>query len=144
MKRHRTYAPPPGALVQMRNMRLYGSADEQIAGLALRSRGITGRPMADPDRPRDVSAQTIRRGARTAIADTPRAFARRVDRARSRMEEAQLAVRHARETGVDPTAAAGAARLARSEYLALVGGMPERREIDLAQASDANKVKAAA
>jgi hypothetical protein len=144
MKRHRTYAPPPGALAPLRNTRLYGGREEQIEGMALRSRGITGRPMADPDRPRDVSGSTAPRGPRTERSDSPRAFARRVDRARARMEEAQLAVRHARETGVDPTAAAGAARAARKTYLDMIGGMPERRSLDLAQASDANKIKAAA
>lgn len=126
----------------MRNVRLYGSADEQIAGSALRSRGCPNPDRAAVYKPRTSSGKGTP-VSRPAEASSPRAFARRVDRARSRMEEAQLVVRHARETGLDPTAAAGAARAARSEYLALVGGMPERRSLDLAQASDANKVKAA-
>jgi hypothetical protein len=144
MKRHRTYAPPPGALIELRNRRLYGDRDEQIAGMALRSRGITGRPMADPDRPRDVSDRPVPRGPRTERTDSPRAFARRVDKARVSMEEAQRAVKLARERGQDTTAAAQMARTRRAAYLALAGGMPVGRPIELAQASDANKVKAAA
>jgi hypothetical protein len=146
-KRSRTYAPPPGALIELRNRRLYGGREEQIEGMALRSRGITGRPMADPDRPRDVSDRPApARGPRTERADTPRAFARRVDKARVAMEDAQRAVSPCpRERGQDTTAAAhDGADAARGLWLALAGGMPAGRPIELAQASDANKVKAAA
>jgi hypothetical protein len=101
--------------------------------------------MADPDRPRDVSDRPApARGPRTERADTPRAFARRVDKARVAMEDAQRAVLHARAAGQDTTAAAHEARTRRAAWLALTGGMPAARPIELAQASDANKIKAAA
>jgi hypothetical protein len=60
------------------------------------------------------------------------------------MEDAQRAVSLARERGQDASEAAQVARTRRAAYLALVGGMPEARPIELAQASDANKIKAAA
>jgi hypothetical protein len=146
MKRHRTYAPPPGTLAERRNPRLYGSHDEQIAGLALRSRGITGRPMADPDRPRDVSAAPVRRGARTETADTPRAHARRVGKAYAAMLEAQAVVRDSRMRGDEPARveAVALARELRAVYLRLSGADLESRELELSAASDACRVRAAA
>lgn len=143
-KRSRTYAPPPGALAPLRNTRLYGGRDEQVEGNALRSRGCP-----NPDR---AAVYSTRRSAGTATPaapaatapSSPRAFARRVDKARVSMEEARRAVTLARERGQDTTAAAQVARTRRAAYLALVGGMPEARPLELAQASDANKVKAAA
>lgn len=148
MKRHRTSAPPPGALVELRNRRLYGSRDEQIAGLALRSRSITGRPMADPDSPRDVSATVAPsvRGPRTALADSPRAHARRVAKAYAAMVEAQAVVTDARMRG-DEDARAQAAILARelrAAYLRLSGAEPAPRALELPAASDACRVRAAA
>jgi hypothetical protein len=148
MKRHRTYAPPPGALAERRNPRLYGSREEQIAGLALRSRGITGRPMADPDRPRDVSATTTPkvRGARTDLADTPRAHARRVGKAYAAMLEAQAVIRDARMRDDEPARleAVALARELRAAWLRLSGADLESRELELSAASDACRVRAVA
>lgn len=144
-KRHRTYAPPPGALARRRNPRLYGTRDEQIAGLALRSRGITGRPMAEPDR-ESAAVAPCARGPRSEQADTPRAHARRVGKAYAAMMEAQAVVRDARMRGDEPARleAAVLARELRAAYLAMTGELPSGRTLELAQASDANKVKAAA
>jgi hypothetical protein len=148
MKRHRTSAPPPGALTELRNPRLYGGRDEQIAGLALRSRSITGRPAPDPDRPRDVSATVAPRvrGPRTEPADTPRAHARRVGKAYAAMVEAQAVVTDARMRGDESArlAAAEIARELRSAYLAMTGEAPMARALELASASDACRIKAAA
>jgi hypothetical protein len=141
-KRSRTYAPPPGALAPLRNTRLYGGRDEQVEGNALRSRGCP-----NPDRAAVYTARPkrpVKTASPVAAPSSPRAFARKVEKARMAMEEAQRAVKLARERGQDTTAAAQMARTRRAAYLALAGGMPVGRPIELAQASDANKVKAAA
>jgi hypothetical protein len=126
----------------LRNPRLYGSRDEQIAGLALRSRGITGRPAPDPERPRDCSAGPAR-GPRVDRADTPRAHARRVAKLEDRMREAQAAARAARGTDAHAERVQVAREL-RANWLRLTGQDPVSSTIELAAASDACRVRAAA
>lgn len=120
-KSHRTNAPPPGADLKLRNTRLYGGMDEQIATAALRARGcpnpnrtIVTRKRADLVRERDMSSHT-----------------RHLQRAQDEMLSAQRAVRAARLTGQPTADLAQEARIARARYLKLNGGV-ERREVEVA------------
>jgi hypothetical protein len=131
----------------MRNTRLYGTATEQIAGNALRSRGCPNpdRAAVYDRRSPDASPAPVR-GARTETADTPRAHARRVGRAYAAMLEAQAIVRDARMRG-DDAARADAVALARelrAAWLRLSGADIESRELELSAASDACRIRAAA
>jgi hypothetical protein len=137
MKRHRTDEPPAGAFIDLRNVRLYGDADAQVAGAALAARG-TPNPNRAMVRRGDP---TYRTRVELARAREQAGHAAGLQRAQVAMLEAQRAVRAAKAAGQDYKALAATARDARARYIALTGGM-ERREVAVAQASDANKVKA--
>lgn len=131
MKRHRTTLAPPGAFEQVRNTRLYGEREEQIAGASLRARGCPNPNRAVVTRKRVELANEREQSAHLA----------RLQRAQTAMLEAQRAVRAAKDAGQDFAPLAVQARALRAEYLKLSGGV-ERRTVDVAQASDANKIKA--
>lgn len=130
-KFNRTSRPPEGAHTPTRNTRLYGSRDEQIAGASLRSKG-------QPD-PR---YQTVtRKRSELVVEHETRTHRENLQRAQVAMLQAQDRVRAAKRDG-EPYAELGQkARSARSAYLTLLGGV-ESRTVEVAQASDANKVKA--
>lgn len=133
MKRHRTDAAPPGALMQLRNTRLYGTREEQVSGRALSSRGTPNQDRAYvKPRPRRVLQ------AERAVA----AHRRHLQAAQDAMLAAQAATRSAKLAGLPYAELAAVARAARAEYVKLTGGT-ERREVALAESSDANKIKAA-
>lgn len=132
MKRYKTTAPPPGFALLPRNTRLYGGLDEQVAGAALRARGCPSPDNAYvPARPR----------AELRVERETAAHRARLQRAQDAMLSAQREVRRLKSHGQPFADAATLARAARAEYLNLNGGT-ERRTVELAQASDANKVKA--
>jgi hypothetical protein len=106
-KPHRTSAPPTGAHMDLRNMRLYGGREEQIAGAALSARGCPNPNRVLVTRPHRAHLQ----------------------RAQDAMLAAQRAVRAARLAGQDTAALAATARNRRAEYLKLTGGV-ERREVE--------------
>jgi hypothetical protein len=122
-KLYRSSVPPAGFDLPVRNVRLYGSHDEQVATAALRSRGCPS-----PDR-----AYVPARSRQSLAAQRDReAHARRLQRAQVAMLEAQRAVKRARTSGrpaAEVRALAFAAREARAAYLRLTGGV-ERRTVD--------------
>jgi hypothetical protein len=120
-KLYRGSRAPAGADLPLRNTRLYGGRDEQIAGAALASRGTP-----NPDRgpggtyvPRAVLAQSREVASHAA----------RLQRAQTAMFVAQRAVRDARSLGHDTAALVVVARERRAAYLYLTGGV-ERRSVD--------------
>lgn len=142
MKRHRTYAPPPGALEPLRNPRLYGRRETQIEGNALRSRGCPNPNRAAVYEDRPVPPAPARSRSSAASPQSPRAHARKVERAHARMSEAQAVVRDRKTRGLEYSDAVAQARTARAAWLALTGGAPERKTVVVATASDTNPVKA--
>lgn len=133
MKRHRTTLAPPGADIGLRNFRLYGSVDEQIAGAALRSRGC----------PNSDRAIVARRGSRSELARAveQESHVRSLQRAQTAMLDAQRAVRRAKGMGLEYGQLAQDARIARAAYLALTGGV-ERRAVAVDQGSETSPVRA--
>jgi hypothetical protein len=119
-KLYRTTQPPAGYDLPPRNVRLYGSKDEQIATAALRARGCPS-----PDRAYVPS----RRRTELAAAREQEGHMRRLQRAQTAMLEAQRAVRRAKSLGQDYGHLARASRDARREYLRLTGGT-ERRAVE--------------
>lgn len=141
MKRHRESTPPPGALERVRNVRLYGSRDEQAAGSALRARGCPNPDRALVRRPRKTGALITR----TVPAAPAAPLALRVESARRNWQVAVNRVRKLRAEGQDATEAVARARALRHALLALDPDAGfQGHVIELAQASDANKIKAAA
>lgn len=138
MKRHRESTPPPGALERVRNVRLYGDRDEQAAGSALRSRGCPNPDRAVVRRPRRTGALVTR-----TVPAAPLAL--RVESARRNWQVAVGRVKKLRAAGEDATEAVARARELRHALLALDPDQGvQGHAIELAQASDANKIKAAA
>lgn len=122
MKLYRKSDAPTGALMEVRNVRLYGSQEEQVSGAALRSRGCPS-----PDRAY-VPAKTRQALERERATQD---HARRLQRAQTAMLEAQRLVRGSRATNLAPddrARLADDARRKRAEYLRLTGGV-ERRTI---------------
>lgn len=144
-KFHRSTSPPPGALRDVRNQRLYGSPDEQIEAFAERARGCP-----DPDR---ATVYTRRRRTSRAKSEapvygratdtTPAQHARNVAMLERNMAAIANAVRIARECGNEAQRAAMAtrARELRAEWLKLTGGL-ERRVIEVDQGSAVNPMVA--
>jgi len=131
MKFHRTHRAPAGAHIPLRNTRLYGDRDEQVAGEALRSKGqpdpryqTLTRPRAELRRERDE-----------------RAHRAHLQAAQVRMLSAQDAVRAAKRAGKDFSALAQEARSTRAAYLSLTGGV-ERKSVEASTGSETSKVKA--
>lgn len=115
-KLYRTSAPPPGEGERLRNTRLYGGRDEQIATAALRSRGCP-----NPDRAVVVKPRKQLRAERSSQSELVAKQAAQVA-----MLTAQRAVRDARAMGASRSereALARVARIARREYLRLTGGV---------------------
>lgn len=138
MKRHRESTPPPGALDKLRNTRLYGGRDEQISGASLRARGCPNPDRAVVRRPRKAVALVTR-----TVPAAPLAL--RVENARRNWQVAVNRVRALRASGEDVTEAVARARELRHALLALdPDSGVQGHAIELAQASDANKIKAAA
>lgn len=134
-KLYRQSAAPAGADMQLRNPRLYGGRDEQIAGAALRARGC---PNEDRGYVRSRPRAELRRERETA------AFARSLQEAQSAMLAAQRAVKRARALGRPAAEIRGLAyeaRTARAAYLRLTGGV-ERRAVDVNTGSETNPVRA--
>lgn len=130
-KFNRTGRAPAGAHEPLRNVRLYGGRDEQIEGLALRSKG-------QPDPRYRV---LTRKRADLVRESEERSHRAHQQRAQVRMLQAQDAVREARRYGRPYAALAQEARAARAAYLKLTDGV-ERRTVEVDMGSDANKVKA--
>jgi hypothetical protein len=126
MKPIRNSTPPPGYGQAPRNPRLYGDRDTQVEGFALRSRGTP-----NPDRaivkarPRRVLALERETAAHRA----------HLQKAQTRMLEAQREVRRLKSCGQPYADAATLARSARADYLKLTGGT-ERREVAVAELSE--------
>lgn len=122
-KLYRNSTPPAGFDLPARNVRLYGSHEEQVSTAALRARGCPS-----PDR-----AYVPARSRQALAAQRDReAHARRLQRAQTAMFEAQRAVKRARTSGRPATevrALAYVAREARAAYLRLTGGV-ERRTVE--------------
>lgn len=118
-KLHRTSRAPAGAFEQVRNTRLYGSREEQIAGASLRARGCPSQDRAHAGT-RNRHELRIEREQSGHVA--------RLQRAQTAMFEAQRAVRAAKDARQDFKALAVVARARRAEYLALSGGT-ERHEV---------------
>lgn len=141
MKRHRESTPPPGALDKLRNTRLYGGRDEQISGSALRARGCPNPDRAVVRRPRRSPALVTR----TVPAAPAAPLALRVENARRNWQVAVNTVKRLRAEGQDVAEAVARARALRHALLALdPESGAQGQTIELAQASDANKIKAAA
>ena len=140
MKRHKTTAPPPGAMLEMRNPRLYGSREEQISARALACRGVPDTRRFGEDPSTGIRWETVperRPCPRTAAADTPAAHARRVAKLQGAMVECQAVVRDRKARGLDYSEAVTAARTARAEWLAATGADDAlRRTVDVACHSD--------
>lgn len=119
--------------MDLRNVRLYGSHEEQVAGAALRSRGCP-----NPDR---AAVYERRSRSELARASEAEAHARSLQRAQTAMLEAQRAVRRAKGLGLDYGALAAESRAARAAYLRLTGGL-ERRAVDVDQGSETSPVRA--
>jgi hypothetical protein len=148
MKRHKETVAPPGAFLDNPsfpawdkpvNRRLYGSRDEQIAGRALRARGCpTGKPADDKVHRRAPRAVPVK-PARPA----PLPLGLRVENVRREWERTTAEVRRLKANGADFSRAVARARELRAELLKLDPDMALKpRVIELAQASDANKIKA--
>lgn len=135
MKRYRTTTPPPGAMMNLRNVRLYGSREEQVAGASLRARGCPS-----PDRAPVPRAAAPRRSELTRAVETE-AHVRSLQRAQVAMLEAQRAVRRAKSLGQPYDTLARESRSARAAYLALTGGL-ERRTVAVDQGSETSPVRA--
>jgi len=131
MKFHRTDMPPRGAFDPLRNTRLYGGRDDQIAGAALASRGQPN-PNYAPARKSRTELIAQREG---------QAHRAHLQAAQDRMLAAQDRVRMAKRLGRDYAALAQEARAARAAYIALNGGL-ESRTVEVNLGSDANKIKA--
>jgi hypothetical protein len=129
-KLYRTSRAPAGAELPLRNTRLYGGKDEQIATAALRARGCPS-----PDR-----AYVPARSRQSLAAQLEReAHARRLQSAQTRMLTAQRAVREAKIYGRPTAELAAQARDARAAYLRLTGGT-DRRTVDASTGADGTKV----
>jgi hypothetical protein len=105
--------------MDLRNMRLYGGREEQIAGAALSARGCPNPNRVLVTRPRAELRREHEQKAHRA----------HLQRAQDAMLAAQRAVRAARLAGQDTAALAATARNRRAEYLKLTGGV-ERREVE--------------
>lgn len=129
-KLYRTSRAPAGADLPMRNARLYGDREEQIATASLRARGCP-----NPDN----AYVPARRRSVIAIEREVTAHARKLQAAQNSMLSAQRAVREAKRFGRDTSALAAIARDARKAYLNLNGGT-ERRVVAPASSADGTKV----
>lgn len=126
----------------MRNPRLYGRRDAQIEGIALRSRGCPNPNRAAVYEDRPAPPAPARSSWSAPSAQSPRAHARRVEKAHARMSEAQAVVRDRKARGLEYFDAVSGARTTRAAWLTLTGGAPERKTVAVAAASDTNPVKA--
>jgi hypothetical protein len=131
-KLHRTSRPPTGAFTPLRNTRLYGDRDTQIAGASLAARGTPNT---------DRAYVGSRKRSELRLEREQSAHVGNVQRAQTAMLQAQRAVRAAKEAGQDYRALAATARDARARYIALTGGT-ERRSVDVAQGAESNPVRA--
>jgi hypothetical protein len=149
VKRHQESRPPAGAFADNPsfptwdrpvNARLYGSREERIQGTALRARGCpTPKPTDDKAHRR---APKLKRAGKVAPAPVM-PVALRVENVRRAWENATATVRRLKAEGADYSDAVTRARELRAELLKLDPDMALRpRTVELAQASDANPVKA--
>lgn len=132
-KLYRKSGAPAGALLELRNTRLYGDREEQVSGAALRARGC---PSPDRAYVPAKSREALRRERETE------AHARRLQAAQTAMFEAQRLVRGARAAGLsnsDRMALADSARRARAAYLRLTGGV-ERKIVAPETGAEGTKV----
>lgn len=129
-KLYRTSTAPAGALLELRNVRLYGNHEEQVATAALRARGCPS-----PDR-----AYVPARSRQALANERDREMhARRLQNAQNAMHSAQRAVREARRFGRPTAELADVARGARAAYLRLTGGV-ERKTVNASTGADGTKV----
>jgi hypothetical protein len=123
-KLYRNSAPPAGTFQPLRNTRLYGDRDTQIATASLAQRGTP-----NPDRAimpsRKRSTLRAERDQRDHVAH--------LQKAQTAMLTAQRAVRAAKMAGAsddERAKLADVARKRRAEYLKLTGGV-ESRAVDV-------------
>lgn len=144
-KFHRSSAAPPGALIETRNPRLYGSRDEQIEAFAERSRGCPDpeRAVIYTRRRRTRPSERTTRPAQAAVDCTPREHARKRELLEHNFAALSAQVQAARAAGDEERRAALAARARalRAELLKLTGGV-ERREVEVDQGSAVNPMVA--